>query len=206
MDDQVDKGSIVRVIDLIIDKIYQGDDKSEKESKSEVGRPEYPRASLLKLYVYGYMNRVKSSRKLERECKVNLEVIWLMGKMQPDHWTISFFRKENQAEIKHAVKELVRFLKGSGYLEGKTIVIDGTKLKANASNHDCMHKYEIEERIQEVGQKIDHYLKTIETEDEQAEQIEKLKKEKEELEKQIEKLKSENKKVYIKTDPEAHYE
>jgi transposase len=204
LDDQVEKSSIVRVIDLIIDKIYQEGEKTEEESKGEVGRPEYPRSSLLKLYVYGYMNRVKSSRKLERECKVNLEVLWLMGKMQPDHWTISFFRKENQAEIKHAVKQLVRFLKGSGYLEGKTVVIDGTKLKANASVYGNMHKYEIEERIKEVEQKIENYLETIEKEDEQTEQIEKLKKEKEELVKQIEKLKSENKKVYIKTDPEAN--
>lgn len=204
LDDQVDKDSIVRVIDMIIDKIYQGGEKTEEENKSEVGRPEYPRSSLLKLYVYGYMNRVKSSRKLERECKVNLEVLWLMGKMQPDHWTISFFRKENQAEIKHAVKQLGRFLKESGYLEGKTVVIDGTKLKANASVYGNMHKYEIEERIEELEKKIVHYLETMEKEDERTEQIEKLKKEKEELEKQIEKLKSENKKVYIKTDPEAN--
>jgi transposase len=203
LDEQVNSESIVRVIDVIIDKIYEGKN-IEQIKANEVGRPEYPRSSLLKLYVYGYMNRIKSSRKLERECRVNLEVLWLMGKMQPDHWTISNFRKENQSEIKQAVKQLVKFLKESGYVEGKTVVIDGTKLKANASEYGNMHRYEIEERIEEAEEKIIHYLETLGKEDEQTEQIEKLRKEKEELEKQLEKLKLENKKVYIKTDPDAN--
>jgi len=203
LDEQIDSESIVRVIDVIIDRIYKNEEV-EQIKANEVGRPEYPRSSLLKLYVYGYMNRVKSSRKLERECKINLEVLWLMGKMQPDHWTISNFRKENQAKIRQAVKQLVKFLKESGYLEGETVIIDGTKLKANASEYGNMHKYEIEERIEEAEGKIIHYLETMGSEDEQTEQIEKLRKEKEELEKQIEKLKAGNKKVYIKTDPDAN--
>lgn len=97
--DQVERDSIVRIIDKIVDKLYEM--TAEEEIKqSEVGRPEYPRKALLKLYLYGYMNRIKSSRKLEKECKVNIEVRWLMGKLSPDHWTISFFRKDNQEQIK----------------------------------------------------------------------------------------------------------
>lgn len=203
LDEQLDPESIVRLIDVIIDKIYENK-KIEQVKTNDVGRPEYPRSSLLKLYVYGYMNRVKSSRKLERECKVNLEVLWLMGKMQPDHWTISNYRKENQAEIKQAVKQFVKFLKESGYLEGETVVIDGTKLKANASSTNTTSIDAIKERLEDIDNKIIYYLDTIEQEDEKTEEIEKLKKEKEELVKEIEKLKAEKKRAYIKTDPDAN--
>lgn len=202
LDDQIAKESFVRLLDLFIDKIYV--EKTEKEDKIKDGRPEYPRKSLLKLYVYGYINRIKSSRRLERECKVNLEVMWLMGRLEPDHWTISFFRKDNQEQIKQAVKRLIDFLKETGYIEGKTIVIDGTKIKANASGSGNMDLDEIKERIEGAEQKIAYYLETIEKEDDQNEQIEKLKKEKKELEEQLEKLKAENKRVYIKTDPDAN--
>lgn len=203
LDEQLDSESIVRLIDLIIDKIYENK-KIEQLKANDVGRPEYPRSSLLKLYVYGYMNRVKSSRKLERECKVNIEVLWLMGKMQPDHWTISNYRKENQVEIQQAVKQFVKFLKESGYLEGKTVVIDGTKLKANASLTSTTSIDELKERLEDIDNKIIYYLDTIEQEDEKTEEIEKLKKEKEELVKEIEKLKAEKKRAYIKTDPDAN--
>jgi transposase len=206
LDDQVAKDSIVRIIDAVIDKICENE-IFHKEKETEVGRPEYPRECLLKLYVYGYMHRIKSSRKLERECKVNLEVIWLMGKLQPDHWTISFFRKENQVEIKRALKALNKFLMESGYLEGKTIVIDGTKIKANASINGNMHINEIKERLEDLENKITYYLEVFNKADEQEDQqeeIEKLKQQKEELLKQIEKLKEEKKKVYISTDPDAN--
>ena len=99
LDDQVEAESIVRIIDRVVDVISK-ESSTLKEKQNDVGRPEYPKRELLKLYLYGYMNRVKSSRKLERECKVNIEVMWLMGKLQPDHWTISRFRKENTEEIK----------------------------------------------------------------------------------------------------------
>jgi len=207
LDEQIERDSIVRIIDKVVDKLYE--QKVEVKIKQTeaclvAGRPEYPRRALLKLYLYGYMNRIKSSRKLERECKVNIEVMWLMGKLQPDHWTISFFRKENQEEIKRIIKAFNQFLIESGYLEGKTIVIDGTKIKANASSSGNISIEEITERLEDVENKIVYYLEAIEEEDEKTEEIEKLKKEKEELLKQIEKLKQENKRVYIKSDPDAN--
>ena len=202
LDEQVQSESIVRIIDKVVDKLYKHQGETEKQT--EVGRPEYPRSCLLKLYVYGYINRIKSSRRLERECKVNIEVMWLMGKLVPDHWTISNFRKENIGQIKSIIKAFNKFLLQSGYLEGKVIVIDGTKLKANASVSSSIVIEEIKERLEDVDSKLVYYLEAIDKEDENTEQIEKLKKEKEELQKQIEKLKQENKKVYIKTDPDAN--
>lgn len=201
LDEQVDSDSIVRIIDIIVDKLY----KAKQEAKqSEVGRPEYPRGALLKLYIYGYINRIKSSRRLEKECRRNLEVIWLLGRMQPDHWTISNFRKENQEEIKRVIKAFTRFLTESGYLEGKSVVIDGTKIKANASLSDYIGLKEIKDRLNDIDSKVVYYLDTMEEDENKTDEIEKLRKEKEELLKQIDKLKSEKKNVYIKTDSDAN--
>jgi len=203
LDEQVEPESVVRIIDKIVDSLTEQISK-EKIDQTEVGRPEYPRSALLKLYVYGYMNRIKSSRRLERECKLNIEVMWLMGKLRPDHWTISFFRKDNQEQIKQVIKSFNKFLLESGYLEGKTIVIDGTKLKANASTSGNMNKDQLEERVQQTEDKITYYLEAFKKTDEYEEEIEELQKEKQELKRQIEQLKKENKKVYVKTDPEAN--
>lgn len=202
LEDQVERESLVRILDAIVDTISR--EKEKRQKGSRVGRPEYPESSMLKLYIYGYMQKIKSSRKLERECKVNLEVMWLMKKLKPDHWTISNFRKEKKEEIKEAIKLFTKFLKESGYIEGKTIVIDGTKIKANASVFGNMNKEEILERIGKTEEKITHYIETMEQDEDQTELIEKLQKEKEELMEQIEKLKADNKKVYVKTDPDAN--
>lgn len=202
LEDQVESHSIVRIIDLIVDKAYK--EKEEQQNIVRAGRPEYPESSKMKLFLYGYMNRIKSSRKLERECKINLEVLWLMKRLKPDHWTISYFRKEKRDKIKEVIRIFTKFLKESGYIEGKTIVIDGTKIKANASMNDSMSKEDILERIEEAEEKIIHYIESMEKEDDQSEQIEKLRKEKEVLVRQIEKLKTDNKNTYIKSDPDAN--
>jgi len=205
LEDQVDENSIARIIDKIVDKFYPEQRKKEKQKEvSEVGRPEYPRGDLLKLYLYGYIHRIKSSRRLERESRVNIEVMWLMGKLSPDHWTISNFRKDNQEQIRQVIKSFNKFLLESGYLEGKTIVIDGTKLKANASSRGNMNLEELKERVQQTDDKITYYLEVFNKTDEYEEEIEELQKEKQELERQIEQLKKENKKVYVKTDPDSN--
>ena len=210
LDDQVEQSSIARIIDKVVDKIYQSEQASNEKEKEvsgvdrQVGRPEYSKRDLLKLYLYGYIYRIKSSRRLERECGVNIEVMWLMGKLSPDHWTISNFRKENQEQIKQVIKSFNKFLLESGYLEGKTIVIDGTKLKANASSRGNMNIDELKERAEQTDDKITYYLEVFNKTDEYEEEIEELQKEKKELERQIEQLKKENKKVYVKTDPDSN--
>jgi len=206
LDDQVDQDSIVRIIDKAVD-VITNDLSKRKQKQNQAGRPEYPKRELLKLYLYGYMNRVKSSRKLERECKLNIEVMWLMGKLQPDHWTISKFRKDNTEEIKATIKSFNRFLIESQYIDGKTIVIDGTKLKANASRSGNMNIEEISERLEDIESKIVYYLESFNQNDEldqEKEKISELRKEKEELEKQIDQLKKQNKKIYVKTDPDSN--
>lgn len=206
LDDQVDQESIVRIIDKALDVLVRQEDATDK-NRSKAGRPEYPKRELLKLYLYGYMQRIKSSRNLERECRLNIEVMWLMGKLQPDHWTISKFRKENSEEIKQVIKSFNGFLIESKYVEGKTIVIDGTKLKANASSSGNMNIREISERLEDIENKTVSYLENFNQSDqidEEKEKITELRKEKEELENQIAQLKRQNKKVYVKTDPDSN--
>ena len=206
LDDQVDQDSIVRIIDKVVDVISK-EEAIAKALEIKAGRPEYPKQAILKLYIYGYMNRVKSSRKLERECKLNIEVMWLMGKLQPDHWTISKFRKDNTEEIKSTIKSFNKFLIESHYIEGKTIVIDGTKLKANASSSGNMNIEGISERLEDIENKIVSYLESFNQNDEfdqEKEKISELRKEKEELEKQVNQLRKQNKKVYVKTDPDSN--
>jgi transposase len=206
LEDQLPEDSIVRVIDLLVDKLYTSIDIPSR--KTEVGRPDYPRESLLKLFIYGYLHKVKSSRMLERECRINLEVLWLMGRLKPDHWTISNFRKEHGDEIKKVIREFVRFLKDTGFIEGKTIVVDGTKLRANASYEGVMELSGIKERIEDVDKKLTYYLETVNSSDEDENyraEVERLKKEKEHLEAVIAKLKRKKngKKLYIKGDPDS---
>jgi len=206
LNDQVDQESIVRIIDKVVD-VITNDLSKEKQNQKEAGRPEYPQKALLKLYIYGYMNRIKSSRKLERECKLNIEVMWLMGKLKPDHWTISKFRQENSEEIKATIKSFNKFLIESQYVDGKTIVIDGTKLKANASSSGNINIEEISERLEDIENKIVYYLESFNQNDEfdqEKEKVSELRKQKKELEEQIEQLKKQNKKVYVKTDPDSN--
>jgi len=202
LDDQVDEHSIVRIIDKIIDKLY--DAKEAVKEAPEPGRPEYPRSSLLKLFIYGYLHRVKSSRALERECKVNIEVMWLMQKMTPDHWTISNYRKVSQEQIKQTIVLFNKFLLESGYVEGKSILIDGTKLKASASLRSSMNIEELRERIDQTEGKITYYLEVFNNVDEYETEIDQLRKEKDELQKKLEYLKDNKKKVYLEADPESN--
>ncbi len=202
LDDQVDEHSIARIIDKIVDKLYESKEPVNRDP--EPGRPEYPRSSLLKLFLYGYLHRVKSSRALERECKVNIEVIWLMQRMIPDHWTISNYRKDNQEQIKQSIISFNKFLLESGYAEGKSIVIDGTKLKANASMRGSMNTEELRERIEQTEGKITYYLEVFNNVDEYETEIELLRKEKQELENKLEYLKDSKKKVYIEADPDCN--
>ena len=105
MDIMVDPGSIVRIIDAFVDSLNLKEMGMTKTKAAEEGRPLYPANSLLKLYLYGYRHQIRSSRKLDQACKVNLEVIWLMEGMRPDFRTIADFRKDNAEVMKKVFLE-----------------------------------------------------------------------------------------------------
>ncbi|MGD1007268.1 MAG: IS1182 family transposase [Ignavibacteriaceae bacterium] len=161
LDDLVSQDHPVRIIDKIIESIISGNkERFEKERETEAGRPKYHESMLLKLYLYGYFNGISSSRKLEVETHRNKEVIWLLGGLTPDHWTISNYRKENAEEIKFITKKFREFLKDDGYIKLKTVAIDGSKVKAYTSR-DMLTVEKIEVKLKGIDKKIEEYLNSI---------------------------------------------
>ena len=126
----VDKENPVRFIDAFVDSLNLEQLGFKHALINELGRPSYDPSDLLKLYVYGYLNQIRSSRKLERECHRNVEVMWLMKKLAPDFKTIADFRKDNVDCVKGVFKEFVKLCMGLDLYGAKLIAIDGVKFKA----------------------------------------------------------------------------
>ncbi len=119
LDQEIDANSPVRLIDLFVEQLDLGKLEFTKTKASKEGRPSYAAKDLLKLYYYGYINRVRSSRKLEAECQRNIEVWWLINQLKPSYHTIADFRKDNSTALKRAFKMFVSFLKGKRCLVPK---------------------------------------------------------------------------------------
>lgn len=165
LESAISEDNEVRLIDLLVDKIYYTNRTSFKaEREAEQGRPGYRELVFLKLYLYGYLNGISSSRKLEAETKRNVEVMWLLGKLQPDHWVISNYRKENGESIKQLTKEFRVFLRENAYISGKTVAIDGTKIKGYTSK-DMLNIEKIENRLERINIQIEKYLEDLERND-----------------------------------------
>src|SRR5687767_158228 len=129
LDDWVDENNPVRVIDAFVDALALRDLGFDGVMPEATGRPSYHPAILLKLYIYGYLNRVQSSRRLEREAGRNVELMWLTGRLMPDHKTIANFRKDNGEAVRTASREFVLLCRRLGLFEGGTEAIDGSKFK-----------------------------------------------------------------------------
>ena len=161
LDEYVSRDHIVRFIDAFVDKVISGcPELLSQKGKSVEGRPGYTPNCLCKLLIYGYFNSVSSSRKLENETRRNLEAIWLLGNLCPDHWTISDFRKENKELIKRITIDFRKFLKNCGYIKGKSISGDGTKIKAYASR-DPLSLKQIDKKLSNVEKEIERYLSQL---------------------------------------------
>ncbi|MGA9839498.1 MAG: transposase, partial [Thermoplasmata archaeon] len=130
LDDYVSEENPVRFIDSFVDSLDLGKMGFVHAEPNEMGRPPYNPADLLKLYLYGYLNRVRSSRRLERECHRNLEVIWLMRKLTPDFKTISDFRMASVDQVRLVFREMVAFCRRLGLLDPSIVAIDGSKFRA----------------------------------------------------------------------------
>ena len=187
LDELIKENNYVRLIDAFVDSFISKFISTFNKGEKETGRKAYHPGSLLKLYIYSYLNGISSSRKIERECYRNIEVMWLMCQLTPDHKTISDFRRDNQEGIKLAFKELNLLLKASGYLNGSTISIDGSKLRANASK--CIDIESITKRLDNLESQLEGYLVRINTIDDSDEELDNKKQEKEKLEKEISALK-----------------
>ena len=118
------------MVDAFVDALDIADLGFEGVEPAVTGRPSYHPSCLLKLYIYGYLNRVQSSRRLEREAGRNLEVMWLLGRLAPDHKTIADFRKDNGGAIKKVCARFVELCRRMGLLSKASVAIDGSKFKA----------------------------------------------------------------------------
>src|SRR6202040_1080358 len=117
---------VCRVIDAFVDRLNIAALGFERAAAAETGRPGYDPRDLLKLYLYGYLQQVRSSRRLEAESKRNVEVMWLLGRLQPDHKSIAEFRRRNSAAITEACAELVSLARAVGLVRGEWVAIDGS--------------------------------------------------------------------------------
>jgi len=197
IDEYVSSDNIVRFIDAFVDKVLKTKPiLLSQKGQSLAGRPSYSSNCLCKLLIYGYLNSISSSRKMENETKRNLEVIWLMNNLSPDHWTIADFRKENKALIKEITIDFRKFLKDNGYIKGKSISTDGTKIKASASRATISLKL-IDKKLAQAEKEIERYFSQLNENDaienEQEEMLassDELKRQIADLQRQIENLQS----------------
>src|SRR5271156_324432 len=130
LEDWIGEDNPVRVIDAFVDKLDLSGLGFDGVAPEATGRPSYHPSALLKLYIYGYLNRVQSSRRLEREAGRNVEVMWLTGRLAPDHKTIADFRKDSGPAIKQVCARFVALCRKIGLLAKASVAIDGSKFKA----------------------------------------------------------------------------
>ena len=163
LDEMVSKESPARQIDSIVD----GLDTSyfAKAEVKETGRPPYKPKDLLKLLVYGMDNGVTSTRKLERESKCNIEAMWLLNELRPDSTTIRNFRRENAANLIRFFNEFCRKLAEQGYIDGKIVAIDGTKIRANNSRRNNYSLKKLDRHIDYIDRKITEYMQELDKND-----------------------------------------
>ena len=133
LDDLVPANHVCRVIDAFVDGLAMSELGFERAEAAETGRPGYDPRDLLKLYLYGYLHTIRSSRRLEAECRRNVELMWLLGRLYPDHKSIAEFRRLHREAMTAAGAELVRLARSCGLIRGEWIAVDGTKFRAVAS-------------------------------------------------------------------------
>lgn len=165
LDDYITENNPVRVIDAFVDSIDLAEIGFSKAVLAETGRPPYSPNDLLKLFIYGYFNKVRSSRKLEIETHRNVEVMWLLNNLKPDHKTISRFRKDNLSSIKRVFDSFVKLCIKMGLYNRQLISIDGSHFQAVNSKSRNFSKDELQKRITRINAHIDEYLTEIETND-----------------------------------------
>jgi len=171
IDDYIDGNSPVRVIDTYINSVDLTALGFSHSQPNDTGRPMYDAKDLSKLYLYGYMNRIRSSRRLEVETKRNLEAMWLLRKLSPDHKTIARFRHDNATALKNLFRDFVKLCLRLGLYGKELVAIDGSKFKAVNSKDRNFNEKKLQERIARMDTKIEEYLQLLEDSDLQEETV-----------------------------------
>ena len=160
LDDYVAEDSSVRVIDVFIDELDLSS-MGFKTQPNDTGRPAYHPTTMLKLFVYGYLNRVHSSRRLEREAQRNVELMWLTGRLAPDFKTIADFRKDNGVPIRLVCRQFVILCRNLNLFANAFVAIDGSKFKAVNNRDRNFTRAKMKRRIAEADATIEHYLQQL---------------------------------------------
>ena len=165
LDEWIDESNPVRAVDAFVDALDLGKLGFEGVVPEVTGRPSYHPSALLKLYIYGYLNRVQSSRRLERETGRNLEVIWLLGRLVPDDKTIADFRKDNGSAIRKVCAQFVALCRDMGLLTNASVAIDGSKFKAVNNRDRNFTRAKVERRRAQLEESVARYLSQLDTAD-----------------------------------------
>ena len=215
LDDYVAEDNPVRAVDAFVEGLDLGGLGFGRVASLEQGRPSYHPATLLKIYIYGYLNRVPSSRRLERECQRNIELVWLTGQLAPDFKTIADFRKDNGKAIREVCRSFVALCRELDLLSEASVAIDGSKFKAVNARDKNFTEAKMKRRLERIDESIARYMAQLETADRRGDAVpeakvarfkDKIVKLREEVARlgaiKVEMMKSEDKQISL-TDPDA---
>lgn len=150
LDDLVPADHVCRVIDAFVDRLEMAELGFERAEAAETGRPGYDPRDLLKLYLYGYLHTIRSSRKLEAECRRNVELMWLLGRLYPDHKSIAEFRRMHREAVTAAGAELIQFARLVGLIGGEWVAIDGSKFRAVSSARSVLDREALQRYLDQM--------------------------------------------------------
>src|SRR5450759_3426714 len=167
LDDYLGDDNPVRAIDVFVDELDLAKLGLGGVEPEATGRPAYHPATLLKIYIYGYLNRVQSSRRLERECQRNIELVWLIGRLMPDFKTIADFRKDNGEAIRKVCREFVVLCRRLELFSEASVAIDGSKFKAVNARDRNFTRAKMQRRLEQIDESIARYLSQLDSTDRQ---------------------------------------
>ncbi len=216
LDEYVGEDNPVRAVDAFVAGLDLGKLGFGRVAPLEQGRPGYHPATLLKIYIYGYLNRIPSSRRLERECQRNIELFWLTGQLAPDFKTIADFRKDNGKAIREVCRSFVALCRELDLLSEAGVAIDGSKFKAVNARDKNFTEAKMKRRLERIDESIARYIAQLETADRRGDAVpeaqvvrfkDKIARLREEIERlgaiNTEMMKSEDKQISL-TDPDGH--
>jgi len=164
LDDYIGQDNPVRVVDAFVEELDLQALGFTGVEPAQTGRPSYRPAVLLKIYIYGYLNRIQSSRRLERECQRNIELMWLIGRLAPDFKTIADFRRDNGKGIRNSCRQFVLICRRLKLL-ASGVAVDGSKFKAVNNRDRNFTPHKLEQRVHQVEESIERYLEALDTAD-----------------------------------------
>jgi transposase len=171
LDDYLGDDNPVRAIDVFVEELDLAELGFGGVEPEATGRPAYHPATLLKIYIYGYLNRIQSSRRLERECQRNIELVWLTGRLMPDFKTIADFRKDNGEAIRKVCREFVVLCRRLELFSDASVAIDGSKFKAVNTRDRNFTQAKMQRRLEQIDESIARYLAQLDSADRQVEAV-----------------------------------